>query len=198
LPAKYYTFTAGYDVGGVLCMIARSGYTGESGYEIYCADNNVVKLFDALMEAGKEFGLVPCGLGARDTLRLEAGMPLYGHELSDGINIAEAGFGFAVKPDKPGGFVGRDAIANHTPEYTRIGAFVGKGIAREHDKVFCGAECVGEVTSGTHAPWLGRAIAVLRVKVEYADKALEAEVRGRRLPLETVPLPFYINKEARK
>ena len=198
LPSKYYTFTDNVDVRGVTCLIARSGYTGEFGYEIYCPGNSVAFLFDCIMEAGKEFGLTPCGLGARDTLRLEAGMPLYGHELSEEINIAEAGFGFAVKLDKEGGFIGRDAIKNHVPEYMRIGARVSKGIAREHDKVFCGDECVGEVTSGTHAPWLGHAIAVLRVKIGFADKQLEAEVRGRRLPLTIVPLPFYKKKEARK
>ena len=198
LPSKYYTFTDNVDVRGATCLIARSGYTGEFGYEIYCPNKDVVALFDLLMEAGKEFGLTPCGLGARDTLRLEAGMPLYGHELSDEINIAETGFGFAVKLDKDGGFVGRDAIRNHTPEFTRIGAKVSKGIARENDKVFCGDECVGVVTSGTHAPWLGHAIAVLRVKLGFEDKQLEAEVRGRRLPLTVVPLPFYVNKEARK
>ncbi|MCL1909776.1 MAG: glycine cleavage system aminomethyltransferase GcvT [Kiritimatiellaeota bacterium] len=197
LPAKYYTFADKIKVGGVLCLISRSGYTGEAGYEIYCDAKDAATLFDIIMEAGKEYGLIPCGLGARDTLRLEAGMPLYGHELNEDINISEVGFDFAVKLGKDD-FIGKNAIQNHTPQYTRIGARVSKGIAREHDKIFSGDECVGEVTSGTHAPWLGYAIAVLRVKKEHADKPLEAEVRGRRLPLQITPLPFYTNKDAKK
>lgn len=193
LPVKYYSFVKEVDVAGVKCLVSRTGYTGENGYELYCAPADAVKLYDAVMEAGKEFGLVPAGLGARDTLRLEAAMPLYGHELDEDIPVDEVDLGFAIKMGKED-FVGKAALENHTPEYCRLGAVVDKGIARAHDKIFCGDEEVGYVTSGTRTPTLKASIAMIRVKKAYAEKPLTVEVRGRRLDLRIVPLPFYKKK----
>lgn len=191
IPKKYYSFTKEADVRGIKCLISRTGYTGEKGYELYCANADVSALFELLLQEGEEEGILPCGLGARDTLRLEAAMPLYGHELGEDIPIDEVDLGFAIKMGKED-FIGKKALEAHTPEYVRVGAtVVGRGIAREHTDVYCGNELVGMVTSGTHAPMLGYPIAMLRIKKEFVDKPLEADVRGKRLELKIVPLPFY-------
>jgi len=190
LPQKYYSFKKEVMVGGVKCLISRTGYTGEFGYELYCGAADGVKLYDVVMEAGKDLGLVPAGLGARDTLRLEAGMPLYGHELGEDIMIDEVDLGFAIKMQKED-FVGKQALVNHTPEYQRVGAtVVDRGIPREHCDVYCGDELVGTVTSGTQSPSLKMPIAVLRIKLGYAEKELVADVRGKRVALKVIPMPF--------
>jgi len=191
LPQKYYSFKWEVNVGGVKCLISRTGYTGEFGYELYCEDVDGIKLYDIVMAAGKDLGLVPAGLGARDTLRLEAGMPLYGHELGEEIMIDEVDLGFAIKMGKED-FVGKAALEAHTPEYQRVGAtVVDRGIPREHCDVYCGDEIVGMVTSGTQSPSLKMPIAVLRIKLGYEDKPLEADVRGKRVGLKLIPMPFY-------
>lgn len=191
IPKKYYSFTKEANVQGMKCLISRTGYTGEKGYELYCANADAPALFELLLKEGQEEGILPCGLGARDTLRLEAAMPLYGHELGEDIPINEVDLGFAIKMGKDD-FIGKKALEAHTPEYARVGAkVVDRGIAREHTPIYCGDEVVGMVTSGTHAPYLGYPIAMLRIKKEFVDKPLEADVRGRKLKLEIVPLPFY-------
>ena len=193
LPAKYYTFTQGVKICGAEVLVSRTGYTGEDGFELYCADADAPALYRAVLEAVKEYGLLPCGLGARDTLRLEAGMPLYGHELGEDIPVDETGLDFAVRTDKEN-FVGRDAILAHVPAYGRVGARVaGKGIVREHCKVYADGEEVGESTSGTHSPTLGVGICMLRLK-RGVTGALYADVRGRQIPLEITPLPFVKKK----
>lgn len=143
-----------------------------------------------MLNAGKEFNIMPCGLGARDTLRLEAAMPLYGHELGEDIPVAEVGLDFAIKLGKEN-FVGKEAILNCKKEYVRVGAFALKGIVREHSDVYVGDEKVGTVTSGTFAPTLKKAVCMLRIKADAVDKNLEADVRGRRVALSVTPLPFY-------
>lgn len=191
IPKKYYSFTKEASVDGIKCLVSRTGYTGERGFELYCANADAPALFELLLKAGEEEGILPCGLGARDTLRLEAAMPLYGHELGEDIPLNEVDLGFAIKMGKED-FIGKKALEAHTPEYVRLGAkVVDRGIAREHTDVYCGNELVGTVTSGTHAPYLGYPIAMLRIKKEYADKPLEADVRGRRLKLQIIDLPFY-------
>lgn len=191
LPKKYYTFVKEANIYGIKCLISRTGYTGEFGYEIYCGNADVGALFELLLDQGKEEGILPCGLGARDTLRFEAAMPLYGHELDEDYPVNEVELGFCIKMGKEE-FIGKKALEEHEPEYIRVGAkVVDRGIAREHTTVYCGDEVVGMVTSGTHAPYVGCPLAMLRVKKEYLDKPLEADVRGRRLRLEMVPLPFY-------
>ena len=191
IPKKYYTFTKEMEVGGIRCLVSRTGYTGEKGYELYCAKEDGPAIFELLLKAGEEEGILPCGLGARDTLRFEAAMPLYGHELGEDIPINEVDLGFAIKMNKEE-FIGKEALEAHEPEYVRVGAkVVDRGIAREHTPVYCGDELVGTVTSGTHAPYVGYPVAMLRLKKEYLDKPLEADVRGRRLKLQIVELPFY-------
>lgn len=192
LPEKYYSFKENVTVGGVNALVSRTGYTGEDGYELYCAPSDALKLYDALMIAGAPYGLIPAGLGARDTLRTEAAMPLYGHELRADYPVSEAGLDFAIKYTKED-FIGKAALLSRPPQYVRIGVKVAdRGIVREGTPIFTAeGEEAGIATSGTMAPSLGYAIAMLRVRREYADCELCAEVRGKRLKLARVPLPFY-------
>ncbi len=194
IPAKYYSFIKDVDVQGIKCIVSRTGYTGEFGYEFYCAAEDGPKLWNLIMEAGAEYGLIPCGLGARDTLRLEAAMPLYGHELTDDITPVEAGLDFFVKMNKEG-FIGKEAIAaKGEPKVIRVGLKVtGRGIAREHCDVYSQDAKIGMVTSGTHCPYLNAPVAMAMLPVEYAKKGtqVEIDVRGRRIAAEVVPLPFY-------
>lgn len=194
IPKKYYSCVSKGMAAEIPCLISRTGYTGEDGYELYMEAENAVSVWEALMEAGAEKGLIPCGLGARDTLRLEAAMPLYGHEMDDGITPEETGLSFAVKMDKED-FIGKKAMeAMGEPVRKRIGLKVtGRGIIREHMTLYHGEKQVGSTTSGTHAPYLGYPIAMALVEKEYAQTGtkLEAEVRGRRIEAEIIPLPFY-------
>ena len=194
LPARYYTCTRHVIVAGIDCLISQTGYTGEFGYELYCTADKGPELWWALREAGREFGLIPCGLGARDTLRLEASMPLYGHEMDETVSPLETGLDFGVRLDKDE-FIGRDAlIAAGEPKRCRVGLeATGRGILREHQDVYCGGELIGRTTSGTFAPHLKKAIAMALVGVEHAAVGTEVEVdvRGRRIPAVVVPMPFY-------
>ena len=194
IPSKYYTFKDNVQVAGVACLLSRTGYTGEAGFELYCNPTDAIALWDALLAAGAPEGLIPCGLGARDTLRLEAAMPLYGHEMTDDINPFEAGLSFAVKMAKPD-FIGKSALlAAGAPQRVRVGLRVtGRGIVREHCPVFMNGEPVGETTSGTFLPYLSGAYAMALVSLSAAavGTALEAEVRGRKIAAEVVALPFY-------
>ncbi len=194
IPEKYYTAVDGAVLNGMTCLISKTGYTGELGYEIYTKRENAEKLWETLREAGKDEGLIPCGLGARDTLRLEAGMPLYGHEMNDEITPLEAGLDFGVKLEKPE-FIGREAlIEKGTPECIRVGLKVtGRGIVREHEDLYDGENKIGHTTSGTFAPFLNQAVAMARVPRAYSEPGtkLFADVRGRRIEVEVIPLPFY-------
>ena len=194
LPAKYYSAVWDVPLLGAEVIISRTGYTGEFGYEIYVPAEHTVAVWDALLEAGAEHGLIPCALGARDTLRLEAGMPLYGHEMDTTTTPLETDLGFAVKMDKPD-FIGKAGIEAALPlTRKRVGLEVeGKGIVREHSDLFVGDEQVGRTTSGTKVPYLGKAVAMGYVDIAHAEvgTALEADVRGKRVPVEVVALPFY-------
>ena len=194
LPQKYYTATKDVYIDGMECMVSRTGYTGEFGYEIYTAAENAVKLWKTLRKAGEPHGLIPAGLGARDTLRLEASMPLYGHELNDEISPIEAGLASSVKMNKPG-FIGKEAlIARGEPKKVRVGLKVtGRGIIREHQDLYIGDEKVGITTSGTFCPHIDHAVAMAMIEADKAavGTALEADVRGRRIAAEIVPMPFY-------
>lgn len=151
IPQKYYTFNDKMTVAGIPCLVSRTGYTGEDGVELYCAAEDTVRLFEALLEAGKGVDMLPCGLGARDTLRFEASMPLYGHEMSADINPVECGLGFAIKFNKPD-FIGKEALLKPQTR-KRIGLkIVGKGIARPDADVLCNGEKVGIVTSAAPHP----------------------------------------------
>lgn len=194
IPEKNYTCVFDGVVAGVNCIVSRTGYTGEDGFEIYMANEDADKIWEALIEAGKDLGLIPCGLGARDTLRLEAGMPLYGHEMDDTIDPLTIGLGFAVKMNKDT-FIGKEALEAKKPlKQKRVGMRVtGRGIVREHEKVFSGDKEVGHTTSGTHCPFLGYPVAMAILDMDYTEVGteLEVEVRGRRIKVETVALPFY-------
>ena len=194
LPQKYYSFVRDVDLRGIRCLISRTGYTGEFGYELYCVSADAEGLWDLLLEAGADLGLIPCGLGARDTLRLEAAMPLYGHELNDVITPLEAGLDFAVKMGKED-FIGKDAIAARLPvRQTRVGLEItGRGIAREHQDIYIGDRLAGQTTSGTHCPFLGKAVAMAYLSSADAvpGTRVEVDVRGRRVAAQVVELPFY-------
>ncbi|MDR2932195.1 MAG: glycine cleavage system aminomethyltransferase GcvT, partial [Oscillospiraceae bacterium] len=194
LPEKYYTFTDGVNIAGVRCLVSQTGYTGEHGYELYCAPNNAAALWQALLEAGAAYGLMSCGLGARDTLRLEAAMPLYGHEMDETITPFEAGLGFAVKMKKPA-FIGKKALEeNANPSRVRVGLkMTGRGIAREQCPVLLDGREIGLTTSGTHLPYLAGAYAMALIDSGHstAGTTVEVEVRGRKIAAEIVPLPFY-------
>ena len=190
---EYYTFKK-MPVAGCDAILSITGYTGSGGCEIYAANEDGDKLCKALWEAGEEFGLKNIGLGARDTLRLEAAMPLYGHELTDDITPKMAGL-----PCKLDGkdFIGHDALVKRgAPEVKRVGLKgVGRGIVREHCDLYAApdGEKIGWTSSGTFAPYLGCCVAMGYVPVEDAEigKHVYADVRGRKIEMEIVPTPFY-------
>lgn len=194
LPQNYYTFVQNVQVAGKNCLVSRTGYTGEDGFEIYCKGEDGPFLWSELLKAGAPFQLIPCGLGARDTLRLEAAMPLYGHEMNDQTTPLEADLGFAIKMNKET-FIGKKAIEARGPlTQKRVGLNVtGRGIAREECPVYVNGEKIGVTTSGTHCPYLNRAVAMAYLSVEYCEPGtlVEIEVRGRRITAEVTPLPFY-------
>ncbi len=193
---RYYGIGEG-TVAGVPALVARTGYTGEDGFEVFVDAAAGTTIWDALLDAGRGVGLAPVGLGARDTLRLEAGMPLYGNELGPATTPFEAGLGRVVKLAKEGGFVGRDALARAAeagPRRQLVGLVVrGRGIARHGYPVWSGDRASGVVTSGTMSPTLGVPIAM--ALVAPADSApgtmLDVEIRDARTAAEVVPLPFY-------
>lgn len=199
LPAKYYYSKMASEVAGIPCIVSKTGYTGEDGVEIYLPAARAEKMWDALLAAGEEFGLIPCGLGARDTLRMEAGMPLYGHEMDDDISPIEAGLGFAVKMDKDD-FIGKKPMEEAgAPKEVRVGlAVTGRGIVREHQDIYdTDGNRIGHSTSGTKCPCFEKPIAMARVPREYAEigTRLIADVRGRQVETEVIPLPFYTRKK---
>ena len=178
------------EVAGARAMISRTGYTGEDGFEIYLSPDDAPRLWRELIRAGA----TPAGLGARDTLRLEAGMCLYGNELDPETTPLEAGIGFVVHLDKEEGFIGRDALKREKEEGLRkrlIGFEVeGRGIARHDHPVKVGGETVGRVTSGTLSPTLGKAIGLALVSPEVEDR-FDVVIRERPVEAHTVGLPFY-------
>jgi len=202
---KNYWFTWGTVAGLSNVMIARTGYSGEDGFEVYLpADETTTeKMWNALLEAGAEFGIRPCGLGARNTLRLEAGMSLYGHEISDSINVFEAGLERWLKLDK-GDFLGREALlavqAAGGPKRKIVGLEMAeRGIARDGYPVLdLGGNATGVVTSGSPAPFLKTNIALALVPAAVAASGVDVlvEVRANRVRAKQVPLPFY--KRAKK
>jgi aminomethyltransferase len=197
---KNYWFTWGQVAGIHNVLIARTGYSGEDGFEVYIPSDEAttVKMWNALMEAGEEFGIRPCGLGARNTLRLEAGMSLYGHEISEDINALEAGLDRFLKLDK-GEFIGRDAllavVASGGPKRKIIGLeMIERGIARDgytvHDLE---GNQVGVVTSGSPAPFLKTNIAMALVPASVAASGTDVVVqcRANSVRAKQVPIPFY-------
>ena len=197
LEALHYYAIAEGSVAGIPALVARTGYTGEDGFEVFVDGAAAGELWDVLLGAGAPAGLVPVGLGARDTLRLEAGMPLYGNELDRSTTPFEAGLGRVVKLAKAGDFVGRDALARAAeagPRKLLVGLVVReRGIARHGYAVHAGSRATGVVTSGTLSPTLGVPIAMAYVAPGDATLGtmLDVEIRDTRAASEVVPLPFY-------
>jgi aminomethyltransferase len=198
---KYYAGLPG-TVAGVSALIARTGYTGEDGFELFVSPADAEALWQALTEAGKPFGLVPCGLSCRDTLRLEAGMPLYGHELTTALTPFDAGLGRVVKFDKPGDFIGRQALeraavqAEANPPRKLVGLIAeGRRVPRAGYPVTAeGGRVIGEVTSGAPSPTLGKPIAIAYVDAAHAapgTPGVAVDIRGSHEPYEVVALPSY-------
>jgi aminomethyltransferase len=201
---KNYWFTHGIVCGLPNRLIARTGYTGEDGFEIYIPGDTATseRVWNAVIEAGKEFGIVPCGLGARNTLRLESKMALYEHEISDSINVWEAGLDRYCKMEK-GDFIGRAALAKASSsdvKRTLVGLeTIERGIARDGYKIFdIAGEEIGVVTSGSPSPTLGKNIALAYVPPPFAaiGTIVCVEVRSQRIKAQVVPTPFY--KRAKK
>lgn len=194
IPEKYYYGKFHADIQGTDCLISRTGYTGEDGYEIYLGADRAEKMWNLLLESGREEDLIPCGLGCRDTLRLEAAMPLYGHEMDENITPLEAGLSFAVKMKKDD-FIGKNAILEKgEPSRKRVGLKVtGRGIIREQAEIFAGDRSIGFSTSGTHCPYLGYPAAMAMLEMPYTQPGttVKALVRGRMIDAEVVALPFY-------
>ena len=192
---EYYTFASG-EVAGVRATISRTGYTGEDGFELFVPPQQAAAVWSALLDGGGAHGLRPAGLGARDTLRLEAGMRLYGQDMDETTTLIEAGLGWTVGWGKEA-FIGREALLaqkRRGPSRRLVGfEMLERGIARHGCAVHAGADRVGRVTSGTLTPFLQKAIGMAYVPVELAarDTELSIDVRGRRLRARVVPMPFY-------
>ena len=196
---KFYWVTRGTLCGLKNTLIARTGYTGEDGFEIYIPSDEATsaRVWNEVLEAGREFGAIPCGLGARNTLRLESKLPLYGHEISDTINVWEAGLERFCKMEKQG-FIGRESLARAKASpmvRTLIGLeMVDRGIARDGYKVLdsSGKE-IGYVTSGSYAPFLKKNIALAYVPPELSavGSELQVEIRSAGVRAKIVPTPFY-------
>ncbi len=195
---KYYHFAEG-TVAGVEAIVSRTGYTGEDGFEVYAAADMAERLWQKLLDGGNfgsDDGVLPCGLAARNTLRLEAGMALYGHEIDETTTLLEANLGWICKLNK-GDFIGRDRLAKQKEEGVRrrlVGfEVIERGIARDEQDVLINSERVGRVTSGSPAPYLKKNIGMAYVPTEFANEAqpLQIDVRGKLVGAEIVKTPFY-------
>jgi aminomethyltransferase len=193
---KPFRFIPEANVAGMKALVSRTGYTGEDGFEIYLSANDAVNMWKKVLEAGQEEGVQPVGLGARDTLRFEARLPLYGQELSPNITPIEAGLGFFVKPDK-GDFIGKEVLAdqkaNGAPRKTVGIEMIDRGIPRSHYPVLVDGEKIGEVTTGTQSPTLKRNVGLALIDAKYAelDREIIVEIRNKPLRAKIVKTPFY-------
>jgi aminomethyltransferase len=184
------------EIDGQRCVVSRTGYTGEDGFEIYLPPAAAVRTWSALLASGVAHGLIPAGLGARDTLRLEARLLLHGSDIDETTTVVEAGLGWIVRPAK-GEFLGRAVLSRELQDGAarRLAGFEvrGRAIARHGHRVLAGAREVGRVTSGTHAPTLRRSIGLAYLPPELAEPGteIEIEIRGRHEPAFVVPTPFY-------
>ena len=191
-PIKNYSAIENVRLFDVKCMISRTGYTGEDGFEIYCAPDDAPAVWSGLMAAGESLSIAPCGLAVRDLLRTEAAMPLYGHELSEEVTPIMAGLGVFVKMDK-GDFIGRDALVTRSDDQVRVGlVLTERGIPREGCDILNDGQVVGRVTSGTMSPIAGPiAMGYVPKALAQVDAPLHIDVRGKALAARVVPLPFY-------
>lgn len=191
---KFFKFKENVEINGIPALVSRTGYTGEDGFEIYSASEKAVELWNVIL---KDENVIPCGLGARDTLRFEANLALYGQELSKDITPLEAGIGFAVKVNKEEDFFGKEVLKdqkeNGVPRKLVGIEMIDKGIPRHGYEVFVGEEQVGEVTTGTQSPTLKKNIGLALLKKEFTELETEVEVqvRKKRLKAKVVKTPFY-------
>lgn len=185
---KFFFLEENVDVAGAKCLISRTGYTGEDGFEVYFANEDAEKVWEALMEAGKEEEIKPVGLGCRDTLRFEVNLPLYGNELGEDITPLEAGYGFFVKLNVEDDFIGKAALVKQKEEGLKrkvVGfELVGKGIPRHGYDVAVGGEIVGFVTTGYRAPSIGKSIGMAMVPVEHSALDTEIDIMVRNKPVK--------------
>lgn len=194
---SYFKFKNNVEVAGNEVLVSRSGYTGEDGFELYGEPSAIIALWDVILDAGKEQGVIPAGLGARDTLRFEACLPLYGQELSKDISPLEAGIGFAVKLQKDPQFNGQQAlIAQKEMGLSRklVGVeMIDKGIPRHGYKVYKDGVEIGEITTGTQSPMTKRNIGLALIDAKFAEIGieLEIEIRTKQLKAVVVETPFY-------
>lgn len=192
----FFRFHPEIVLNGKPALVSRTGYTGEDGFEIYCHPVDSISIWNAIMNAGKELGVLPCGLGARDTLRFEATLPLYGQELSSTISPLEAGIGFAVNFKKED-FIGKEALSNQRQQglSRKISGIemIDRGIPRHGYQIYKNGNKIGEVTTGTQSPTLNKNIGLALLETPFTDigTEIEVEVRGKRLRAVVVPLPFY-------
>ena len=198
---KYYWFGEG-KVCGIESIVSRTGYTGEDGFEVYCAPDAAEGIWDAILVAGKPHGIAPCGLAARDTLRLEARMALYGNDIDDTTTVLEADLGWILKFKRPVDFHGKEVLLRQKEEgiSRKLVGFemVDKGIARHGYPVFVGGEEVGKVTSGSYAPYLKKNIGLAYLPIESTEigTGFEVGVRNKRLRAVVVETPFYKREQA--
>ncbi|WP_059103258.1 glycine cleavage system aminomethyltransferase GcvT [Shouchella shacheensis] len=192
-----FRFSEGVEIAGVPVFASRTGYTGEDGFELYVGAEQAPVVWNAVLEAGEEHGLLLCGLGARDTLRFEARLPLYGQELTREISPLEAGIGFAVKVNKEVPFIGQEVLKEQKEgglARKLVGLkMTGRGIPRTGYKVFAGETEVGFVTTGTQSPTLGLNVGLAIVEANQAvlENHLDVEIRGKRVEAVVVKTPFY-------
>lgn len=193
----FFSFKESVEIAGVEVLISRTGYTGEDGFEIYLAPDQASVLWAAVLEKGNADGIEPCGLGARDTLRFEANLALYGQELTDEITPIEAGLGFAVKTDVDADFIGKDVLKEqkeHGPPRKLAGIeMTDKGIPRNGYSVLAAGEKIGDVTSGTQSPTLGKNLGLVLIDPAYSKPGseMQVEIRQRHLNAVVIERPFY-------
>jgi aminomethyltransferase len=195
---KFFAFAKGVEVDGVKCMVSRSGYTGEDGFELYADTSDAPRLWDVLLEAGSDEGVVLAGLGARDTLRFEAALPLYGHELSKDISPLEAGLGRFVKLEKES-FIGKEALQKQSENLRRVLVgfeLVDAGVARSGFEVYAGERNIGFVTSGSYSPTLNKNLGLALVDAGFSAEGTQIEIaiRNRKAKAVVVNKPFYSKK----
>jgi aminomethyltransferase len=180
---KFFHLKRDVDIAGVNCMVSRTGYTGEDGFEVYSDNEGIVKVWNAILDAGKDEGIKPTGLGCRDTLRFEASLPLYGHEMDDEITPLEAGFKYFVKLDKESDFIGKEALNKMWSEGLErklVGIeLLDRGIAREGYEIYKDGEKIGHVTTGYKSPTLGKVIGNALIKTEFTELGTEVDVKIR-------------------
>ncbi|WAA10440.1 glycine cleavage system aminomethyltransferase GcvT [Fervidibacillus albus] len=193
---SFFRFREEVEIGEKKVLISRTGYTGEDGFEIYCRAEDTADLWELILSSGKEEGLLPCGLGARDTLRFEAGLPLYGQELTEQISPIEAGLSFAVKTNKESPFIGKDVLHKQKqsgPPRRLIGIeMIERGIPRHGYNVFANEKEIGFITTGTQSPTLKKNIAL--ALIDSSEQTMEdvyVDIRGKKLKGKIVSTPFY-------